>query len=184
MLDGGNGGMSKAVAADALKRLRTSLADVEAVEQALRSQVMLYESVLASLVEGIAVQDLTGKVVAFNASALRILGVTAEQLSRRTSLDPVWAAVNADGSPFPAQQTGAGWNRPWLRRSLAPSAAVRCSVSSSPTSTSSRLSTIDSAMPPATRRFGKWPAGSGSTFARATWWPGSAVTSSPSCSRA
>jgi diguanylate cyclase (GGDEF)-like protein/PAS domain S-box-containing protein len=104
MLDGGNGGMSKAVAADALKRLRTSLADVEAVEQALRSQVMLYESVLASLVEGIAVLDLTGKVVAFNASALRILGLTAEQFSRRTSLDPIWACVHADGSPFPGEQ--------------------------------------------------------------------------------
>src|SRR5215472_6663409 len=104
MLDGGNGGMSKAVAADALKRLRTSLADVEAVEQALRSQVMLYESVLASLVEGIAVQDLTGKVVAFNASALRILGLTADQLLGRTSLDPSWAAVHADGSPFPGEQ--------------------------------------------------------------------------------
>jgi diguanylate cyclase (GGDEF)-like protein/PAS domain S-box-containing protein len=104
MLDGANGAMSKAVAADALKRLRTSLADVEAVEQALRSQVMLYESVLASLVEGIAVQDLTGKIVAFNASALRILGLSAEQLTGRTSLDPTWAAVHADGSPFPGEQ--------------------------------------------------------------------------------
>ena len=99
-----DGATSKAVAADALKRLRTSLADVEAVEHALRSQMMLYESVLASLVEGIVVQDLTGKIVAFNASALRILGLTAEQLTGRTSLDPSWAAVHADGTPFPGEQ--------------------------------------------------------------------------------
>jgi diguanylate cyclase (GGDEF)-like protein/PAS domain S-box-containing protein len=104
MLDAGNGAMSKAVAADALKRLRTSLADVEAVEQALCSQVVLYESVLASLVEGIVVQDLTGKIVAFNASACRILGLSAEQLTGRTSLDPSWAAVHADGTPFPGEQ--------------------------------------------------------------------------------
>ena len=104
MPDGANGTMSKAVAVDALKRLRTSLADVEAVDQALRSQVMLYESVLASLVEGIVVQDLTAKIVAFNASALRILGLSAEQLTGRTSLDPTWAAVHADGSPFPGEQ--------------------------------------------------------------------------------
>lgn len=104
MLDPERGAKSKAVAADALKRLRTSLADVEAVEHALSSQVVLYESVLASLVEGIAVQDLTGKVVAFNASALRILGLTAEQFTGRTSLDPSWAAVHADGSPFPGEQ--------------------------------------------------------------------------------
>ena len=103
MLDAGNGATSKAAAADALKRLRTSLADVEAVERALRGQVVLYESVLASLVEGIVVQDLTGKIVAFNASALRILGLTAEQLTGRSSLDPSWAAVHADGSPFPGE---------------------------------------------------------------------------------
>ena len=104
MLDAGNGPTSKAVATDALKRLRTSLADVEAVEQALRGQVVLYESVLASLVEGIVVQDLTGRIVAFNASALRILGLTSEQLTGRSSLDPSWAAVHADGSPFPGEQ--------------------------------------------------------------------------------
>ena len=104
MLDPGQGAPSKAVAADALKRLRTSLADVEAVEQALRGQVVLYESVLASLVEGIVVQDITGKIVAFNASALRILGLTAEQLTGRRSLDPSWAAVHADGTPFPGEQ--------------------------------------------------------------------------------
>ncbi|HVP61539.1 MAG TPA: PAS domain S-box protein [Myxococcaceae bacterium] len=103
MLDAGNGA-TKAVAADALKRLRTSLADVEAVEQALRGQVVLYESVLASLVEGIVVQDITGKIVAVNASALRILGLSAEQLTGRSSLDPSWSAVHADGSPFPGEQ--------------------------------------------------------------------------------
>jgi diguanylate cyclase (GGDEF)-like protein/PAS domain S-box-containing protein len=104
MLDPGHGATSKAAAEDALRRLRTSLADVESVEQALRGQVVLYESVLASLVEGIVVQDLTGRIVAFNASALRILGLTAEQLTGRSSLDPSWAAVHADGTPFPGEQ--------------------------------------------------------------------------------
>lgn len=39
---------------------------------------MLYESVLASLVEGIVVQDTSGKIVAFNSSARSILGLSAE----------------------------------------------------------------------------------------------------------
>ena len=104
MPDGDHGAPSKAAAAEALKRLRTSLADVDAVEQALRGQVVLYESVLASLVEGIVVQDISGKIVAFNASATRILGLSDEQLTGRSSLDPSWAAVHADGSPFPGEQ--------------------------------------------------------------------------------
>jgi PAS domain S-box-containing protein len=104
MPDGDHGAPSKAAATDALKRLRTSLADVDAVEQALRGQVVLYESVLASLVEGIVVQDISGKIVAFNASATRILGLSDEQLTGRSSLDPSWAAVHADGSPFPGEQ--------------------------------------------------------------------------------
>lgn len=104
MMDPGPGTPSRSAAADALKRLRASLADVVEVEQALRAQLVLHESVLASVVEGIVVQDITGKIVAFNASALRILGLSAEQLTGRSSLDPSWSAVHADGSPFPGEQ--------------------------------------------------------------------------------
>jgi len=67
------------------------------VEQALRSQGSLHESVLASLVEGIVVQDTSGKIVAFNASALRIATLlqSADRAMYRVKRDPASSALGA-----------------------------------------------------------------------------------------
>src|SRR3989442_4617862 len=45
--------------------------------------------------------DADGRLQASNASAERILGLTAEQIGGRTTFDPGWRAVHEDGSPFP-----------------------------------------------------------------------------------
>jgi PAS domain S-box-containing protein len=60
-----------------------------------------YSSVVAALVEGIVFMDADGGLRASNASAERILGLTAEQIGGRTTFDPRWRAVHEDGSPFP-----------------------------------------------------------------------------------
>ena len=46
------------------------------------------------------VQDLDGRVIAFNKSSLRILGVSTEQLDEGTSYRPLLPLVHEDGSPF------------------------------------------------------------------------------------
>ena len=45
--------------------------------------------------------DADGRLQASNASAERILGLTAEQIGGRTTFDPRWRAIHEDGSPFP-----------------------------------------------------------------------------------
>ncbi len=60
-----------------------------------------YSSVVAALAEGIVFMDADGRLQASNASAERILGLTAEQIAGRTTFDPRWRAVHEDGSPFP-----------------------------------------------------------------------------------
>src|SRR5438128_12170970 len=42
-----------------------------------------------------------GRLEASNASAERILGLTAEQIGGRTTFDPRWRAIHEGGSPFP-----------------------------------------------------------------------------------
>lgn len=54
-----------------------------------------------SLVEGIVVQDSTGRILENNAASERILGLSREQLLGRTSVDSRWCAIDADGRPFP-----------------------------------------------------------------------------------
>ena len=53
------------------------------------------------MAEGVVVQDASGAIVACNRAAERLLGLTKDQLSGRTSVDPRWRAVHDDGSPFP-----------------------------------------------------------------------------------
>jgi PAS domain S-box-containing protein len=54
--------------------------------------------------EGIVFQDATGKIVECNAAAERILGLTADQLKGKSSLDPDWYSVNEDGVPIPGNE--------------------------------------------------------------------------------
>jgi len=70
-------------------------------EEVLRASEERYGSVVAALAEGIVFMDADGGLRASNASAERILGLTAEQIGGRTTFDPRWRAIHEDGSPFP-----------------------------------------------------------------------------------
>ena len=53
--------------------------------------------------DGILILDIDGSIRACNASAERILGLSADQIVRRTALDPNWKAIHEDGTPFPGE---------------------------------------------------------------------------------
>jgi PAS domain S-box-containing protein len=61
----------------------------------------LLTAVFTAMAEGVVVQDPDGTIRACNPSAERILGLTADQMMGRTSMDPRWRAVHEDGSDFP-----------------------------------------------------------------------------------
>ncbi|HLO88556.1 MAG TPA: diguanylate cyclase [Nostocaceae cyanobacterium] len=73
------------------------------IEEALRQSEERYRTVITSMVEGIVLQHADGQITACNQSAERILGLTADQMMGRTSLDPHWKAIHEDGSPFPGE---------------------------------------------------------------------------------
>ncbi len=58
-------------------------------------------AVVAAMADGLVTQDLDGTIVSSNAGAERALGLTAEQLRGRGSLDPRWRAVWEDGTERP-----------------------------------------------------------------------------------
>jgi PAS domain S-box-containing protein len=70
-------------------------------EEDLRSSEERYRSVIAAMQDGIVLLDADGSIRACNASAERILGLSADQMMGRTPLDPRWGAIREDGSPFP-----------------------------------------------------------------------------------
>jgi PAS domain S-box-containing protein len=79
------------------------ITDRKMAEEALRESEARYRSVIAAMQDGIALLDTDGHIVACNASAERILGLSADQLMGRTPRDPRWQSIHEDGSPFPGE---------------------------------------------------------------------------------
>jgi PAS domain S-box-containing protein len=72
-------------------------------EEALRKSEERYQSAIAAMQGGVVLLDADGGIRACNTSAERILGLSADQITGRTALDPRWHAIHEDGSPFPAE---------------------------------------------------------------------------------
>jgi diguanylate cyclase (GGDEF)-like protein/PAS domain S-box-containing protein len=81
---------------DASKRKR--------VEAALQASEATYRTLFETVPQGVVYQDATGAITSANPAALRILGLSLDQLQGRTSVDPRWRAVREDGSPFPGEE--------------------------------------------------------------------------------
>ncbi|MBH8563140.1 diguanylate cyclase [Nostoc sp. CENA67] len=81
----------------------TDITERKRMEEALRESEQRYRSVITAMAEGIVLQKTDGRITACNESAERILGLTADQMMGRTSIDPQWKAIHEDGSAFPGQ---------------------------------------------------------------------------------
>ena len=84
--------------------IERDLTERHQMEDALRESETRFRSVITSMVEGVVVQDATGFIISCNEAAEQILGLTREQMMGRTSVDPRWSTIHADGSPFPGDQ--------------------------------------------------------------------------------
>jgi len=73
------------------------------VEEALETSEARYRSLINTVAEGIVMLDQNGAIQICNPAAERILGLTADQLKGRTTVDPRWQAIHEDGSPFPGE---------------------------------------------------------------------------------
>ncbi|MDQ8155126.1 MAG: PAS domain S-box protein, partial [Gemmatimonadota bacterium] len=54
--------------------------------------------------QGIIIAGPEGQMLEANPAALRILGLSLEQLQGMTNFDPHWRTVHEDGSPFPPEE--------------------------------------------------------------------------------
>ncbi len=73
-------------------------------EMKLADRERLLSTVFEGMMEGVVFQDRSGAILHHNAAAESILGLTTEQLTGRTSIDPRWRATRADGSEFPGAE--------------------------------------------------------------------------------
>jgi diguanylate cyclase (GGDEF)-like protein/PAS domain S-box-containing protein len=81
----------------------TDITQRKQMEAALRESEQRYRSVITAMAEGIVLQQADGRITACNESAERILGLTADQMMGRNSIDQRWRAIHEDGTPFPGE---------------------------------------------------------------------------------
>lgn len=61
-------------------------------------------TIFESMLEGVVIHNDTGEIIQFNPSALKILGLTADQLFGKTEFDPRWRAVDENLNTIEASQ--------------------------------------------------------------------------------
>jgi PAS domain S-box-containing protein len=81
----------------------TNIEEQVAIQAALRESEARYRTVINAMSEGVVMQAQDGTIDTCNPAAERILGLTADQMMGRTSLDPRWQTIHEDGSPFPGE---------------------------------------------------------------------------------
>ena len=99
---------------DSLSRLipaiERELADAAArrerrgLEDRLREAEIRAETLFATMEQGVVYRDTSGRVLAANPAAMRIFGLTMDQMQGRAPLDPGWRLVREDGSPLPIEE--------------------------------------------------------------------------------
>ena len=75
--------------------------ELQAVVIELESSESRKAQILATMHDGLILQDASGSIVEWNQAAGRMLGLTGDELGGRTSLDSRWEAIRADGTPWP-----------------------------------------------------------------------------------
>ncbi len=73
-------------------------------QRAMKKLQKSYEKILNNMLNGFVVQKADGSIVGFNDAALKILGLSEDELLGRTSIDPRWQSSREDGSPFPGNE--------------------------------------------------------------------------------
>lgn len=79
-----------------LLRVRNDYRNLRQIEKQMR----IHRTAFDQMLEGMVFQNFKDEIIGFNPSALKHLGLTESQLLRKSSFDPDWSAVKADGTPF------------------------------------------------------------------------------------
>ena len=80
------------------------LAERTRAQDQLQEYAERFEAAIGAMQDGLVVRDAGGGITVCNAAAERILGMTAEQMAGRTSLDPGFRTIREDGSDLPAEE--------------------------------------------------------------------------------
>ncbi len=70
----------------------------EQASQALKQSEEKFRNLYETMAQGVVYQDKNGEIISANPAALDILGLTEDQIRKRTSMHPEWKAVDENGN--------------------------------------------------------------------------------------
>ncbi|MBN1534687.1 MAG: PAS domain S-box protein [Spirochaetes bacterium] len=73
-------------------------------DEALREREVQYRTLFETMTQGVVYQSPDGRITGANPAAQRILGLSLDEMRGKTSHDPGWRAIRADGSVFPGEE--------------------------------------------------------------------------------
>ncbi|HEU4912227.1 MAG TPA: PAS domain S-box protein [Actinomycetes bacterium] len=82
----------------------TDVTDMVLSQSRLAESEQRYRSVVATMAEGVVLQDPAGRIVTANEAACSLLGLSMDDLMGRASVDPRWRAVREDGTDLPGEE--------------------------------------------------------------------------------
>lgn len=59
-----------------------------------------YQNLMDTMASGVVYHDANGKIIFANPAAEKVLGLTLDQITGRTSMDPRWKVIHEDGSDY------------------------------------------------------------------------------------
>jgi two-component system cell cycle sensor histidine kinase/response regulator CckA len=80
----------------------SDITDRRRAEELLRVSEERFRNLIHQLQVGVTLHGPSTEILACNAAAWELLGLTEDQLMARKALDPAWNIVHEDGSPFPS----------------------------------------------------------------------------------
>jgi two-component system CheB/CheR fusion protein len=70
----------------------------------LEATQLKYNTLFERMNQGVVYQRADGRIISANPAAVKILGLTLDQMTGKTSMDPGWKALNPDGSELPGDR--------------------------------------------------------------------------------
>src|SRR6056297_422041 len=64
----------------------------------------VFKNLFETMAEGVVYHNSTGKIIAANPAAERILGLTLSHMQERSPTDPGWKMIHEDGTPIPGEE--------------------------------------------------------------------------------
>ncbi len=86
-----------------IKELEQEAFERKLMEEALRESEKKHRILFETMAQGVVYQNAEGNIISANPAAERILGLSFDQMTGRTSRDSRWKSIHEDGSDFPQE---------------------------------------------------------------------------------